>query len=153
MVKSKTNDIYIGKKEESPFVKYQEPFFTEVAKLAYHKHETEIWQTISEDFKTGYISGCSDTLKTLYDWEELDMTSAETFELLKKINDKLDKLDENINNKLNKMNDKVSDIDGRLISLETENRLTWKSKQIWIPIMCSIIVAILGAIFEGKIHF
>ena len=59
-------------------ISYEDSFFINMAALAYHRHETEIeLMGASEDFKLGYIAGCSNTLKDELKWEELDMTNSE----------------------------------------------------------------------------
>jgi hypothetical protein len=128
-------------------ITYSEKFVNSVVSSAYYEGENSGFskgKTIGEfnGFVSGYLMCYSDILQNIYIQEGLDMTNSETFEMIKSMSDKIDNI-----------NEKVNSIDKRLVEIEVKEKLTWKSKQLWIPVLCSIIVAILGAFLQGKIHF
>lgn len=106
-------------------------------------------------FALGYFKGCNSSIQLTYMQGDIPMTNSEVFESFKQINTKLDGLIKDEKDDFSELINSIHDLDKKVDSLQNKEDSIFKSKQLWIPVICSVLVAILTAfltaLFEGKI--
>lgn len=100
-----------------------------------------------------YDRGARDALLGKYDISDSEFT-ADTYDkggdsvskedlILQSIQD-VKAQNEKLIDKIDKVKDEMGDIRTRIVIIEKKDENIWKSKTLWIPVVCSVIVAVAG---------
>ncbi len=140
-------DYYIRESAIKDFT-YSQDFVYSIVTSAYYEIK-------KRGYRAEYLACYRDLIENLYHKEvkilsdselitnidnKIDKLRGETREDFRSINEKLDKID----GKLDKLSEKTSYIDTRVAVIEAKNESIWKSKELWVPVACAIIVAIIS---------